>query len=140
MHTLSITSGPELGNPDGRLTVRSVVGGGGDDFSGMIGALSFSVRSLREHGEEESVAACDPGGCWTDNLKAKGQLVFLIPNVESFGKLQGVIKSVCGQEPKCLVLEELRYTPSACHRSILFFRKLYLFFFYKSTTGTKVKE
>lgn len=27
-----------------------------------------------------------------------------------------------------------------CHRSILFFRKLYLFFFYKSTTGTKVKE
>lgn len=28
---------------------------------------------------------------------------------------------------------------SKCHRSILFFRKLY-FFFYKSTTGTKVKE
>lgn len=32
----------ELENPDGRLTVRSVAGGGGDDFSGMIGALSFS--------------------------------------------------------------------------------------------------
>lgn len=37
--------------------------------------------------------------------------------------------------------ESRQATPvhSKCHRSILFFRKLYLFFFYKSTTGTKVK-
>lgn len=58
---------------------------------------------------------------------------------------------ICCQEPGCKLSlyssalgKQKQYyrslVHSKCYMPGLFFRKLYLFFFYKSTTGTKVKE
>lgn len=137
--------------PSGLLTVRR-----GGDLSWACGTpAQLRQRPPRRTRSSRSPWPLWPGGPAHRQPDHRRAVSFLLPHGEFFEsytvwfKIESVYLL---RDPNCRpspyspgFLKRTKQTgrertPSACHRSVLFSRKSGLFFSYKSTTGTKVKE